>query len=89
MRTGRATVLVETDRVETWEVPVVDPEPGGALVRVVIGGVCGSDVHIASGAAGEMPFPIILGHEGVGIVEKLGQIDKDYAGVSVKPKKKK
>jgi hypothetical protein len=31
MRTGRATVLVEPDRVETWEVPVLDPEPGGAL----------------------------------------------------------
>ena len=84
MRTGRATVLVEPDRVETWEVPVVDPEPGGALVRVLVGGVCGSDVHLASGAAGKMPFPIILGHEGVGIVEKLGQIEKDYAGVSVK-----
>lgn len=85
MRTGRATVLVEPGRIETWEVPVVDPEPGGALVRVVIGGVCGSDVHLASGAAGTMPFPIILGHEGVGIVEKLGQIDRDYAGVPVKP----
>jgi threonine dehydrogenase-like Zn-dependent dehydrogenase len=84
MRTGRATVLVEPDRIETWEVPVVDPEPGGALVRVVIAGVCGSDVHIASGAAGTMPFPIVLGHEGVGIVEKLGQTDKDYAGVPVK-----
>lgn len=85
MRTGRATVLVEPDRVETWDVPVVDPEPGGALVRVLIGGVCGSDVHLASGAAGKMPFPIILGHEGVGVVEKLGRIEKDYAGVSVKP----
>lgn len=85
MRTGRATVLVEPDRIETWEVPIVDPEPGGALVRVVIGGVCGSDVHIASGAAGTMPFPIILGHEGVGIVDKLGQIEKDYAGTPVSP----
>jgi threonine dehydrogenase-like Zn-dependent dehydrogenase len=84
MRTGRATVLVEPDHIETWEVPVVDPEPGGALVRVLIGGVCGSDVHIASGEAGRMPFPIILGHEGVGVVEKLGKIDNDYAGVPVK-----
>jgi 5-exo-hydroxycamphor dehydrogenase len=85
MATGRATVLVEPNRVETWEVPVVDPELGGALVRIVLGGVCGSDVHITSGEAGVMPFPIILGHEGIGRVEKLGGVDTDYAGVPVSP----
>ena len=84
MVTGRATVLVEPNRIETWEVPIADPEPGGALVRVVVGGVCGSDVHIATGEAGVMPFPIILGHEGVGRIEKLGGIETDYAGVPVK-----
>ena len=63
-----------------------DPEPGGALVRVVLGGVCGSDVHILTGEAGEMPFPIILGHEGVGRVERLGAgVATDYAGVPVVP----
>jgi threonine dehydrogenase-like Zn-dependent dehydrogenase len=85
MLTGRATVLVEPNRIETWNVPIADPEPGGALVRVLIGGVCGSDVHIATGEAGVMPFPIILGHEGVGRIEKLGGIETDYAGVPVKP----
>lgn len=85
MRYGKAAVLVGANRVETWEVPVVDPEPGGALVRVVVGGVCGSDAHIVSGDAGEMPFPIILGHEGVGRIEKLGAgVSKDYAGVPIK-----
>lgn len=84
MTTGRATVLVETNRLETWEVDIADPEAGGALVRVVIGGVCGSDLHIMSGEAGEMPFPIILGHEGVGRIEKLGPgVSTDYAGVPV------
>lgn len=85
MNIGRATVLVEPNRIETWNVPIADPEPGGALVRVVLGGVCGSDVHITSGEAGVMPFPIILGHEGVGRIEKLGGIETDYAGVPVKP----
>lgn len=65
--------------------PVPEPEAGGALVLVVLGGVCGSDVHIMTGEAGIMPFPIILGHEGVGQVEKLGAgVTKDYAGVPVK-----
>jgi threonine dehydrogenase-like Zn-dependent dehydrogenase len=85
MAMGKAAVMVRTNQVETWEVPIPDPEAGGALVRVVLGGVCGSDVHIVSGEAGEMPFPIILGHEGVGRIEKLGPgVDKDYAGIPVK-----
>jgi 5-exo-hydroxycamphor dehydrogenase len=84
MTTGRATVLVEPNRLETWDVRIADPEPGGALVRVVVGGVCGSDLHIATGEAGLMPFPIILGHEGIGRIEKLGGVDRDYAGVAVK-----
>ena len=84
MTTGRATVLVEPNRIETWEVEIADPEPGGALVKVVVGGVCGSDVHIMTGEAGIMPFPIILGHEGVGRVEKLGPgVTTDYAGIAV------
>lgn len=81
---ARAAVMVEKNRLETWDVAVADPEPGGALVRVVLGGVCGSDVHILSGEAGDMPFPIILGHEGVGRVERLGGgVVTDYAGTPV------
>jgi len=76
---------VSRNRIETWDVPIVDPEPGGILVSVVIGGVCGSDVHIASGEAGTMPFPIILGHEGVGRIEKLGAgVTTDYASAPLK-----
>lgn len=83
---GKATVLVEPDKLETWDVEIADPQPGGALVRTVVGGVCGSDVHIANGDAGVMPFPIILGHEGVGRIEKLGAgMEADYAGVPVRP----
>ena len=86
MTTARACVLVEPNRLETWDVPIFDPPAGGALVRVVVGGVCGSDVHITDGGAGIMPFPIILGHEGVGRIERLGpDTTTDYAGVPVKP----
>jgi 5-exo-hydroxycamphor dehydrogenase len=81
---GRAAVLVEPNRVEIWEVPIADPEPGGVLVRMVLGGVCGSDLHIVNGDVGVMPFPIVLGHEGIGRVEKLGAaLTKDYASVPV------
>jgi len=81
----KAAVLVEPNRLETWDVPIPDPGPGEALVSVVVGGVCGSDVHITSGDVGAMPFPIILGHEGVGRIEKLGDgVSADYASVPVK-----
>lgn len=83
---GKATVLVEKNKLETWEVDIAEPEAGGALVSVVLGGVCGSDVHIMTGEAGEMPFPIILGHEGVGRIERLGPgVTTDYAGITVNP----
>lgn len=82
---GRASVLVKPNQLETWDVEITDPEPGGALVSIVLGGVCGSDVHILTGEAGEMPFPVILGHEGIGRVEKLGAgVTTDYAGVELK-----
>ena len=56
MTMGRAAVLVEPNRLETWDVDIAPPEPGGALVQVVLGGVCGSDVHIASGGCGGHAF---------------------------------
>jgi 5-exo-hydroxycamphor dehydrogenase len=85
MSTGRAAVLVEPNRLETWDVPIAAPEPGGVLVSIVLGGVCGSDLHLLSGDAGVMPFPIILGHEGVGRIEKLGEgVSTDYASVPLK-----
>lgn len=85
MTTARACVLVAPDRLETWDVPIFDAPAGGALVRIIVGGVCGSDVHITNGEAGVMPFPIILGHEGVGQIEQLGEgVATDYAGVPVK-----
>lgn len=85
MTTGRASVLVKPNHLETWDVKVQDPEPGGVLVKVVLAGVCGSDSHIVTGEAGVMPFPIVLGHEGIGRIEKLGAgVTADYASEPVK-----
>ncbi|MDX6622982.1 MAG: hypothetical protein QOE75_914 [Solirubrobacterales bacterium] len=55
------------------------PGPGEVLVRVEIGGVCGTDVHYWTGQAA-YPAPMVLGHEGVGIVEALGGgVERDFA----------
>jgi L-iditol 2-dehydrogenase len=52
---------------------VVSPAPGQAVVRMVASGICGSDVHAVRGDFQLWPPPITLGHEGVGIVDQLGE----------------
>jgi S-(hydroxymethyl)glutathione dehydrogenase / alcohol dehydrogenase len=47
------------------------PGPGEVRVRMLASGVCHSDLHMVEGEWGHSP-PIVLGHEGCGIVEELG-----------------
>jgi 2-desacetyl-2-hydroxyethyl bacteriochlorophyllide A dehydrogenase len=56
--------------VEAAEVPV--PGPGEALVRTLVAGVCGSDLHAAHGRHPFVPLPYRPGHEIVGIIEAAG-----------------
>ncbi|MGO9907519.1 MAG: Zn-dependent alcohol dehydrogenase [Solirubrobacteraceae bacterium] len=69
----RAVVLREPGRpvgVET--VTLAPPRRGEVLVRVAAAGVCHSDVHLADGLLGGGRFPMVLGHEGAGVVEAVG-----------------
>ncbi len=54
------------------EVELDEPRDGEVLVRVAAAGVCHSDLHLAEGALGEGRWPIVLGHEGAGVVEAVG-----------------
>lgn len=56
-------------------VTVRDPGPGEVLVRIVASGLCQSDLSVVNGKI-PFPAPVILGHEGAGVVEAVG------AGVS-------
>ena len=55
------------------EIDVVLPKAGEVLVRVVASGVCHTDAFTLSGDDPEGIFPCILGHEGGGIVEQVGE----------------
>ena len=55
------------------EVDVMLPRKGEVLVRIVATGVCHTDAFTLSGEDPEGVFPAILGHEGGGIVEKIGE----------------
>jgi len=54
------------------EVLLEAPRAGEVLVRVAAAGVCHSDLHLADGHLGAERFPIVLGHEGAGVVEAVG-----------------
>ena len=49
------------------------PGPGEVEVRIEATGVCHSDLHIQRSGGWGMRFPILLGHEGVGRVEQVGE----------------
>jgi S-(hydroxymethyl)glutathione dehydrogenase/alcohol dehydrogenase len=55
------------------EVDVMPPQAGEVLVRIVASGVCHTDAYTLSGEDSEGKFPCILGHEGGGVVEKIGE----------------
>ena len=75
----KSAVLTQTGIIEVQETPVADIGPDDVLIKVLICGVCGTDVHIFEGdkGAADNPFPIVLGHEFAGIVEKTGANVRD------------
>jgi S-(hydroxymethyl)glutathione dehydrogenase / alcohol dehydrogenase len=76
----RAAVLREAGRpVATETVLLAAPRRGEVLVRVAAAGVCHSDVHLADGALGPGRWPMVLGHEGAGVVEAVGEGVVDVA----------
>ena len=71
--TCRAVLFTGNETYELREFPIPDPPPGGAVLRVEAVGMCGSDVaqwHGLMPLPG-MRYPIVPGHEIVGVIEKL------------------
>jgi S-(hydroxymethyl)glutathione dehydrogenase/alcohol dehydrogenase len=70
----RAAVLEEFARpLVVQELDLADPGPGEALIRLVACGVCHTDMYTASGVDPSGYAPTVLGHEGAGVVEALGE----------------
>jgi S-(hydroxymethyl)glutathione dehydrogenase/alcohol dehydrogenase len=69
----RAAVLEEFGRpLEVQEVELDEPKGGEVLVRLEACGVCHTDLYTASGADPSGYAPTVLGHEGAGVVERVG-----------------
>jgi S-(hydroxymethyl)glutathione dehydrogenase/alcohol dehydrogenase len=69
----RAAVLEEFGQpLVVQQLDLQDPKAGEVLVRLVACGVCHTDLYTASGADPTGYAPCVLGHEGAGVVEKVG-----------------
>ena len=75
----KAALCLEQDQpLVVEEVTPLDPGPGDVIVRVTASGVCHSDLSVINGTlpAGR----VVLGHEGTGVVEKVGADVTGLAG---------
>ena len=68
----RALVCEGPGNVALREVPAPEPGPGEVLARVRAALTCGTDLKIARRGHPKIPFPLTLGHEWAGVVEKTG-----------------
>src|SRR6187431_3726688 len=70
----RAAVLERFgEPLEVQELELAEPRAGEVLVRLVACGVCHTDLYTASGADPSGYAPTVLGHEGAGVVERVGE----------------
>src|SRR6187397_3461224 len=65
--------------LEVQELELAEPKGGEVLVRLAACGVCHTDLFTASGADPSGYAPAVLGHEGAGVVEAVGEGVKDVA----------
>jgi 2-desacetyl-2-hydroxyethyl bacteriochlorophyllide A dehydrogenase len=68
----QAGVLVQPKQLELQIRPVPTPGAQEVLLKMELLGICGSDVSLYLGHRSSTPFPLIIGHEGIGRIEQLG-----------------
>ncbi|QMW06904.1 alcohol dehydrogenase catalytic domain-containing protein [Spirosoma foliorum] len=68
----KAGVLTAVRSIEHQQCPIPVPGTGEVRIKMKSVGICGSDVSIFQGHRPDLTFPLIIGHEGIGHVDKLG-----------------
>lgn len=68
----KAVVVNEIDNFDVIEVDLDPPKTGEVLIKMKATGVCHSDLSIANGTI-PSALPVVLGHEGAGVVEQVGE----------------
>jgi len=71
---GRASILeAPGEPAVVREIIVDSPGPNEVLVRITASGVCHTDLTVKNLNGNGMAFPIVLGHEGAGYIEEVGE----------------
>src|ERR687886_1310872 len=77
MRMRAAVLEAFGEPLQVQELDLAEPKAGEVLVRLVACGVCHTDLYTASGADPSGYAPTVLGHEGAGVVERVGEGVRD------------
>jgi L-iditol 2-dehydrogenase len=92
--TVRAAVMTAPGTIEVQRFPVPEPEPGAVVMRVRLSGICGTDKHTFRGETVQyagtpherrLGYPLICGHENVGVVEAVGGEVLAHDGTPLRP----
>ena len=74
MKSRAAVAFKAGEPLQIVEIDVAPPQKGEVLIRITDTGVCHTDAFTLSGEDPEGLFPVVLGHEGAGIVvEEIGR----------------
>jgi L-iditol 2-dehydrogenase len=72
----KAAILADVHKLKIVDYPKPKLEPNGILMKMELCGICGTDMHIYDGNM-KIPFPVIPGHEWVGVIEEIGEKAKN------------
>jgi aryl-alcohol dehydrogenase len=79
MKITAAVVPARTQPFEIQHLDLAAPLADEVLVRIIASGLCHTDLHARDGYFANLPYPVVCGHEGAGIVEEVGAAVTDLA----------
>ncbi len=79
MKISAAVVPARGAPFEVQALDLAGPADDEVLIRVVASGLCHTDLHARDGYFPNLPYPIVCGHEGAGVVEAVGRAVSDLA----------
>src|SRR5437763_7206171 len=79
MKISAALVPARAQPFEIYTLDLASPLADEVLVRLGASGMCHTDLHARDGYFPNLPYPVVCGHEGAGIVEDVGALVTDLA----------
>jgi L-gulonate 5-dehydrogenase len=69
----KSCVITKPFHYKIQEVPIPEPQSDEVQIKMMAAGVCGSDLHIYRGENPCSSYPLVPGHENVGVISKIGK----------------